>query len=69
MNFKCFDFYFFFTVFFPLRVILPGGSDGRVAAALPSPHPNSSILVWRIPWTEEPGRLHTVQGVAEVHTA
>ena len=32
--------------------------------------PHSSILAWRIPWTEEPGRL--VQGVAEcdatVHT-
>ena len=25
----------------------------------------SSILVWRIPWTEEPGGLHTVHGVAE----
>ena len=25
----------------------------------------SSILVWRIPWTEEPGRLHTVHGVAK----
>ena len=23
----------------------------------------SSILGWRIPWTEEPGRLHTVHGV------
>ena len=21
-----------------------------------------SILAWRIPWTEEPGRLHTVHG-------
>ena len=21
---------------------------------------HSSILAWRIPWTEEPGRLHTV---------
>ena len=25
---------------------------------------HSSILAWRIPWTEEPGRL-TVHGVAE----
>ena len=24
---------------------------------------HSSILAWRIPWTEEPGRLHTVHGV------
>ena len=25
----------------------------------------SSILVWEIPWTEEPGELHTVHGVAK----
>ena len=25
----------------------------------------SSILAWRIPWTEEPGRLHTVHVVAK----
>ena len=25
---------------------------------------NSSIFAWRIPWTEEPGRAHTVHGVA-----
>ena len=24
--------------------------------------------VWRIPWMEEPGRLHTVQGVAKSQT-
>ena len=30
---------------------------------------HSSILVWRIPWTEEPVRLHTVPGVAELGTA
>ena len=23
---------------------------------------NSSILAWRIPWTEEPGGLHTLHG-------
>ena len=28
----------------------------------------SSILAWKIPWTEEPGRLHTVHGVAELDT-
>ena len=28
---------------------------------------HSSILIWRIPWTEEPGRL-TVHGVAKSHT-
>ena len=26
---------------------------------------HSSILAWRIPWTGEPGRLHTVHGVAK----
>jgi len=26
---------------------------------------HSSNLAWRIPWTEEPGRLHTVHGVAK----
>ena len=25
----------------------------------------SSIFAWEIPWTEEPGRLHTVDGVTE----
>ena len=27
---------------------------------------HSSILAWRIPWTEEPGRLHTVYGITRV---
>ena len=27
---------------------------------------HSSILAWRIPWTEEPGGLHTAHGVARV---
>ena len=27
---------------------------------------HSSILAWRTPWTEEPGGLHTVHGVARV---
>jgi len=29
---------------------------------------HSSILAWRIPWTEEPGRLHTVHGVEKSQT-
>ena len=29
---------------------------------------HSSLLAWRIPWTEEPGRLHTVHGVAKSWT-
>ena len=28
----------------------------------------SSILAWRIPWTEEPGGLHTVHEVAKSWT-
>ena len=26
---------------------------------------HSRILAWRIPWTEEPGELHTIHGVAK----
>ena len=26
---------------------------------------HSSILAWKIPWTEEPGGLHTVHGVTK----
>ena len=29
---------------------------------------HSNILAWRIPWTEEPGGLHTVHGVTESQT-
>ena len=29
---------------------------------------HSSILAWRIPWTEGPGRLHTVHGVSKSWT-
>ena len=29
---------------------------------------HSSTLAWKIPWTEEPGRLHTVHGVAKSRT-
>ena len=29
---------------------------------------HSSTAAWRIPWTEEPGRLHTVHSVAESRT-
>ena len=28
----------------------------------------SSILAWKIPWTEEPGRLHTVHWVGKSRT-
>ena len=30
--------------------------------------PHSSILAWRIPWTEESGGLHTVHGVTKSWT-
>ena len=29
---------------------------------------HSSILAWKIPWTEEPGRLQSVHGVAKSQT-
>ena len=29
---------------------------------------HSHILAWRILWTEEPGRLHTVHGVEKSQT-
>ena len=29
---------------------------------------HSSILAWRIPWTEEPGGLHTTHGIAKSQT-
>ena len=28
----------------------------------------SNVLDWRVPWTEEPGELHTVHGVAKSQT-
>ena len=30
--------------------------------------PHSSTLAWQIPWTEEPGRLHGIHGVAKSRT-
>ena len=59
-----------------------GGSDGKNLPAIQETQvqsldqevpqekgmaTHSSILIWRIPWTEEPGRL-TVHGVAKSHT-
>ena len=29
---------------------------------------HSSILAWEVPWTEKPGRLHTVHGVSKSQT-
>ena len=30
--------------------------------------PHSSTLVWKIPWTEEPGRLQSMDGVVKSQT-
>ena len=30
--------------------------------------PHSSTLAWKVPWTEEPGRLHAVHGVVKSRT-
>ena len=30
--------------------------------------PHSSTLAWKIPWMEEPGRLHAVHGIARSQT-
>ena len=61
----------------------PGGSDSKESACsaetqvqslgwedVPEKRmaTHSSILVWRIPWTEEPGELHTVHGVTKSRT-
>ena len=54
----------------------PGDKDVRDADLIPvagrSPGggmaTHSRILVWRIPWTEEPGKLHTVHGVTKSQT-
>ena len=29
---------------------------------------HASILAWRIPWTEEPGRLYSLWGLTELDT-
>ena len=45
----------------------PGGSEVKASAwnagdpgSIPGLAPHSSILAWRIPWTEDPGRLQPV---------
>ena len=30
--------------------------------------PHSSTLAWKIPWAEEPGRMHAVHGITEGQT-
>ena len=41
------------------------GREDPLGKEMPT-HP--SALAWRIPWTEEPGRLHMVRGVAKGQT-
>ena len=58
-----------------INIFFPGGSDGKASVynvGDPSSIPgredppekematHSSILAWRIPWTEEPGRLQSM---------
>ena len=63
-------------------MVFPGGSDGSLPTmqktwilSLGQEDPpekgmstHTSILAWRIPWMEEPGRLHMVHGVAKSQT-
>ena len=47
--------------------LLVGEIKGRLRCSLEKEMvTHSSTLAWKIPWTEEPGRLHAVHGVAEV---
>ena len=56
----------------------PGGSDGEEFACntgdpgsilgLKEMATNSNILAWRIPWTEKPGRPHSLWGYKELVT-
>ena len=60
--------------------MVPGGSDGKASvynAGDPGLIPglgrslekemaiHSRTTAWKIPWTEEPGKLHTAHGVTE----
>ena len=64
------------VTFLPMNVGFPGGSDGKETAcnagspgrSLDLEDPlekemaaHSSILAWRIPWTEKPGKLQSMR--------
>ena len=51
VRFPCYEVLFFFF-FFPC--LLKGSLEKRMAT-------HSSILAWRIPWTEEPGKLQSLR--------
>ena len=36
-------------------------SGNHSVSLMPKPATHSSILVWKIPWTEEPGRLQSME--------
>ena len=48
-----------------LRIFSDGGSDlarlGQYLEKAMAPH--SSTLAWKIPWTEEPGRLQSIESL------
>ena len=65
-----------FAMFYGISRGFPGGSNGKESACnagdqglIPGSGrslkkgmaTHSSILVWRIPWTEEPGRLQSME--------
>ena len=47
---------------------IPVCSQGREEPLEKGMVTHSSILAWRIPWTEDPGRLQSVYGVPEIRT-
>jgi len=52
-----------------VKNLLASAGDVKDAGFIPEPGrpleegvtTHSSILAWRIPWTEEPGRLHSIE--------
>ena len=47
----------------PLLSNIEGGAHMHIRRRLMAI--DASILAWKIPWREEPGRLHTVHGVSK----
>ena len=46
----------------------PGSIPGSGSSLEKEMAIHSNTIAWKIPWTEEPGRLHTVHGVAKSQT-
>ena len=53
---------YFITLIFPMYEIHTHTHSTLLEQEMAT---HSSNLAWKIPWTEEPGRLHTVHGVAK----